>query len=104
MPSRRCVVQGCSNVSDISAGISVHKSPIDKTLSTKWKAFLGTHRAHFKPDGRFAVCSDHFTPDSFERSVHVDGAVRRLKGFLSNHLEKTWENSDRGTSVKVDAW
>ena len=64
MPSRRCVVQGCSNVSDISAGISVHKSPIDKTLRAKWKAFVGTHRAHFKPDGRFAVCSDHFTPDS----------------------------------------
>lgn len=79
MPSRRCVVQGCSNVSNISAGISVHKSPIDKTLRAKWKAFVGTHRAHFNPDGRFAVCSDHFSPDSFERSVHVDGAVRRLK-------------------------
>ena len=33
MSSRRCVVQGCSNVSDniISAGISIHMSPIDKT-------------------------------------------------------------------------
>ena len=52
----------------VSAGISVHKSPIDKTLRVKWKAFVGTHCAHFKPDGRFAVCSDHFTPDSFEWS------------------------------------
>ena len=72
-------MQGCNKVADISAGISVHKSPIDKTLRAKWKAFVGTHRAHFNPDGRFAVCSDHFSPDSFERSVHVDGAVRRLK-------------------------
>ena len=61
-------MQGCSNVSDISAGISVHKSPIDKTLRAKWKAFVGTHRAHFKPDGHFTVCSDHFTSDSFEWS------------------------------------
>ena len=45
MPSRRCVVQGSSSVSDISAGISVRKSPIDKTLRAKWKAFVGTHRA-----------------------------------------------------------
>ena len=67
-------MQGCSNVSNISAGISVHK-----TLRTKWKAFVGIHRAHFNPDGRFAVCSDHFSPDSFERSIHVDGSVRRLK-------------------------
>ena len=72
-------MQGCSNVSNISARISVHKSPIDKTLRAKWKAFVGTHRAHFNPDGRFAVCSDHFSPDSFERSVYVDGTVRRLK-------------------------
>ncbi|KAK2569162.1 hypothetical protein P5673_006059, partial [Acropora cervicornis] len=37
------------------------------TLRAKWNAFVGTHRAHFNPDGRFAVCSDHFSPDSFER-------------------------------------
>ena len=36
-------VQGCSNISDISARISVHKSPIDKTLRAKWKAFVDTH-------------------------------------------------------------
>ena len=75
MPSRRYVVQECSNVSNLSAGISVHKSPINKTLHAKWKA----HRAHFNPDGRFVVCSDHFSPDSFERSLHVNGTVRWLK-------------------------
>ena len=79
IPSRHCVVQGCSNVPDILAGISVHKSLIDKTLRAKWKAFVGTHCAHFNPDGHYAVCSDHFSPDSFERSVHMDGTVRRLK-------------------------
>ena len=63
----------------VLAGISVHKSPMDKTLCVKWKALVNTHRAHFKPDGRFTVCSDHFSQDLFERSVHVDGAVRRLK-------------------------
>lgn len=73
MPSRRCVVQECSNVSNLSAGIS------DQQDKAKWKAFVGTHPAHFNQDGRFAVCSDHFSPDSFERSLHVDGTVRRLK-------------------------
>ena len=43
------------------------------------KAFVGTHHAHSYQDGHFAVCSDHFSPDSFERSLHVDGAVSRLK-------------------------
>ena len=88
MPSRHCVVQGCSNASDILAGISVHKLPIDETLHAKWKAFVGTHPAYFKPDGRFAVYSDHFMPDSFERSVHVDGAVRRLK---KGSFQTTWK-------------
>ena len=66
MPSRHCVVQGCSNV-------------VDKSLRAKWKAFIATHRAHFNPDGRFAVCSDYFSPDCFERAVHVEGSVRGLK-------------------------
>ena len=43
------------------------------------EGFVGTHRAHFNPDGRFPVCSDHFLPDSFERSLHVDGAITKLK-------------------------
>lgn len=72
-------MQGCSNVLDISAGISIHKSPIDKNRHTKWKAFVGTDHAHFNPDGRFAVWFDHFSSDFFERSVHVQGSVRRLK-------------------------
>jgi len=55
----------------ILAGISIHKLPINKT-------FVSTHRAHLNPDGPFAVCSDHFSPDCFKRSLHVDGAVRGL--------------------------
>ena len=82
-------MQGCSNVSNISARISVHKSPINKTLRAKWKAFVGIHRAHFNPDGHFAVCSDHFSLDSFERSIHVDGSVRRLK---KDSFPNIWKN------------
>ena len=29
MPSWRCVVQDCSNISDILAGLSLHKRPIE---------------------------------------------------------------------------
>ena len=44
MPSRRRVVHGCTNLSDISAGGCVHNSRIDKGLPAKWRALVDTHQ------------------------------------------------------------
>lgn len=81
MPGRRCVVQGCSNTSQQSLGISLHSSPLAKSVRNAWVRFVRTHRANFNPQGslRFVVCSEHFQPQSFEKALHVDGFKRFLR-------------------------
>lgn len=79
MPGRRCVVYGCSNISNPEGGISVHISPASKSMRDKWLRFVRTHRVNFSPTGRFVVCSDHFNLESFERSFHVEGSRRTLR-------------------------
>ena len=91
MVSNRCVVQGCSNTSDIKAGVSLHKSPVDRNLRLKWKAFVSTHRAQFNSDGRFVICSDHFSKDCFERSFYLQG-FRRLK---PESIPTIWQRSEK---------
>ena len=77
-PSDRCVVQGCSNRSNVKAGISIHNSPIKPVHRAKWKKFLLLQRKNFNPDGRFVVCSDHFESSCFARQFHMEGSVRTL--------------------------
>ena len=36
MPSNRCVVQNCNNVSNPSEGISIHRSPSNSATYAKW--------------------------------------------------------------------
>ena len=78
MTGSRCVVQDCSNRSKHAAGISLHRSPAIKSEREKWVRFVRTHRANFNPSGTFVVCSDHFSEDCFERTMHVEGTRRRL--------------------------
>jgi hypothetical protein len=80
MPSSRCVVQGCSNFSNIEKGISLHFSPgvNKKSEQEQWLRFVRTHRANFKPQGRFAVCSNHFESKSFTKALLVSGSGRRI--------------------------
>ena len=79
MPASRCVVHGCSNISDVDKGISLHRCPPDKATCALWKRFVRTHWATFDPDSRFVVCSVHFEESCFERSVHMKGQKRILK-------------------------
>ena len=82
MPSSRCVVQDCSNTSDHTAGISLHKSPTNESLRRIWVKFVQTKRANFNPGPaqlRFMVCSEHFANECFERLIHLNGSARRLK-------------------------
>ena len=82
MPSTRCVVQDCSNMSDKNAGISLHKSPNDESIRRIWVKFVQVKRANFYPssrENRFMICSEHFSTDCFERLFHLSGVSRRLK-------------------------
>ena len=49
MPSNRCVVQNCSNVSNPSEGISIHQSASNSVTYAKWIHFVRMHRANFNP-------------------------------------------------------
>lgn len=76
--SKRCVVFGCSNTADHKSGISIHLSPMNKTVLDAWKRFVRLHRVNFNPNGRFGVCSNHFQENQFSRYVHVEGQRRVL--------------------------
>ena len=73
MPSNRCVVQNCSNVSNPSEGISIHRSPSNSVTYAKWIRFVRMDRAKFSLQGTFVVCSEHFSPEYFQR-VHMQGS------------------------------
>lgn len=78
MTGHRCVVQGCSNCADHASGISLHQCPVNRSEREKWMRFVRTRRANFNPTGRFVICSEHFSEDCFERSMHLDGSRRRI--------------------------
>ena len=78
MTGRRCVVHGCSNRSNHAAGISLHRSPVNRFYREQWVRFVRTHRANFEAKGVFVVCSEHFQEQCFERTKHVQGFRRRL--------------------------
>ena len=72
MGGSRCVVQGCSNVSNQEKGIALHISPAGKTERDKWVRFVRTHRKNFAPEGRFMICSAHFEENCFTRAFYSD--------------------------------
>ena len=59
MPDR-CLVHGCSNRSDMNAGISAHFSPTIKSERNTWLRFVHTHRANLNPSEKFVAAV--FTP------------------------------------------
>ena len=84
MPDR-CVVYGCSNVPSTEKGIAVFRIPFAKTSSEEgrrrrklWLDFVMKTRKNFNPSSSSAICSDHFTPDSFQRRIFMPGQERRL--------------------------
>ena len=60
MPDR-CVVHGCSNRSNIKAGISAHFSPTIKSERDKWLRFVCTHRANYSQSGKFVPWSQRLS-------------------------------------------
>jgi hypothetical protein len=73
MPDR-CAVYGCSNEANLAKQISVHRIPFfrDERPEAKrrrkhWVDFVKSTRDKWEPSINSAVCSEHFTPDSFQR-------------------------------------
>ena len=98
MPSNRCVVQNCSNVSNPSEGISIHRSPSNSATYAKWIRFVRMHRAKFSPQGTFVVCSEHFSPECFQR-VHMQGSRRIL---VPDSIPTIWKaNPQKPTSSRT---
>ena len=54
MPDR-CLVHGCSNRSDMNAGISAHFSPTIKSERDTWLRFVHTHYTNLNPSGKFVA-------------------------------------------------
>ena len=54
MPDRS-LAHGCSNRSDVNAGISAHFSPTIKRERDTWLRFVHTDRANFNPIGKFVA-------------------------------------------------
>ena len=50
-----CLVHGCSNRSDMNAGISAHFSPTIKSERDMRLKFVHTHCANLNPSGKFVV-------------------------------------------------
>ena len=98
MPSFRCVVEDCSNASDHTAGISLHKSPTNESLRRIWVKFVQTKRANFNPGPaqlRFMVCSEHFASECFERLIHLNGSVDDLNPLI-------WKKCPANISTRED--
>ena len=70
MPDRG-LVHGCSNRSDMNAGISAHFSPTIKSKRDTWLRFVRTHRANLNPSGKYLwrVCSSPFRRGMCFKSV-----------------------------------
>ena len=49
------LVHGCSNRSDMNAGISAHFSPTIKSERDTWLRFVHTHRANLNPSRKFVA-------------------------------------------------
>ena len=77
MQTCRYVVQDCSIKSNPRIGISLH-TPKSNFELAKRKSFVRTYSSNFNPRGLFKICSVHFASGGFEKTVHLEGAKRRL--------------------------
>ena len=60
----RCLADGCSN--EPSDKVSLYKFPKDPSLRAQWEKQVQRTRAKWKASKNSFLCSEHFTPNSFE--------------------------------------
>lgn len=64
-----CCAVGCSNTSRKCSKVTFHHFPKDKLLQERWTRAV--RRKDWAPNNNSRVCSDHFTPDSYDVSVSL---------------------------------
>ncbi|KAG0423115.1 hypothetical protein HPB47_001081 [Ixodes persulcatus] len=73
MPSTTCSAVGCSNNPLRNPEVLFHKFPTDRKLEKVW--VNAVRRVDFgkpwTPTPRSKLCSDHFSPESYERNLRV---------------------------------
>ena len=72
-------MQDCDRISALEVEISIHISPLEDSVLSKWNRFGFQHRKNLKPIGQFGVCSLNFTKDCFMHAVHIKGTRRYVK-------------------------
>ena len=99
MPDR-CLVHGCSNISDMNAGISAHFSPTIKSERDTWLRFVHTHRANLNPCGKFlaGVFKSNSRRNVFQERFTWETVVVGL--FLAQFLQ--YGRSSQGNNLPND--
>ena len=73
MPTR-CIVAGCSNTP--KDGVRLHRFPKDPALRKIWAAKVRLTRANWDgPSPTSVICSDHFTADDYEKTLHEEFGI-----------------------------
>ena len=75
---KRCVAAGCSNVTNLKEGISLHKLPFydddrpeAKRRRKKWVDFTRLKRMKWQASQSSVLCSEHFRREDFVRSANL---------------------------------
>ena len=91
MPDR-CVVAGCSNISDPEKGIALHKIPFygddrreAKARRKKWTDFVKLKRDKWTPSASSALCSCHFAPEDFTRRLSF-GSLKCQRTLIKDEI------------------
>ena len=98
MPDR-FLVHGCSNISDMNAGISAHFSPTIKSERNTWLRFVHTHRANLNQSGKFAAGVQYISQRNvFQERLTWKAVVVGL--FLAQFLQ--YARSSQGNNLPND--
>ena len=65
-----CFAVECQNDSRKTKGISYHQFPKDRMVCKEWLAKISRENAKITKDS--VVCSEHFTPDCFQRNLKAE--------------------------------
>ncbi|XP_022084441.1 THAP domain-containing protein 6-like [Acanthaster planci] len=92
-----CAAIGCPNRNDRGTrakGITFHRFPTDKNRQKKWVANL--KRGHWEPSPNAQVCSNHFTPQSFDRT----GQTVRLREGVEPTILSVSDQPPKQSSIQ----
>ena len=77
-----CFAVDCRNDSNKTKGISYHRFPKDPTLCKEWLAKISRKNGNILLTKDSVVCSEHFTPDCFQRNLRAELVGAKYKATL----------------------